>query len=85
MGPVGVVALRTRQGLPLEQNKYQSNGNIIIHTTSGVAIGLATEIVEGRNALPPPDWRIYYLFELGQSIHVLCPMSMRFELQRLGR
>ena len=42
---------------------------------------LATEIIAGRSVLPTPDWRIYYLFEVGKAVHVLRPMSMRIEHQ----
>jgi len=81
MGPVGVAARNTRPGL--EQNN-NSKEKIIVHTTSGVAIRHATEMIAGCSGLLLPDWRIYYLFEVGESIYVLRSMSMKFELQELG-
>ncbi len=57
----------------------------MVHTTGGIAIRLATEIIAGRSRLLLPDWRIYYLFEVEKGTYVLRSMSMKFELQRLGR
>ena len=43
------------------------------------------EIIAGKSGPLLPDRRIYYLFEVGKSIHVLRPMSIRSELRKLGR